>query len=313
MVPPDNTVQYEAPKDRNIIEISQHRASIAYSIKCVPKLIRYLHASAGFPVKEMWIAAIAKGWYITWPGLTIERVYKYLEPSEHTTMGHMKKIQMKIRPTSKTTVPYQHDVSIDSPIPTYTPIMQPTYNQPPHSVVYSVVVKVIPTEELTKKLTNRIAINQAGRYPVTSFEGHKYVTVMVDVDTGYINAAVFSSQKASQLVLGFQECYKELKSKGIIAQVVRLDNEIPKHMIAGFKKEGLDYQLAGPWDHRVVDAERAICIFKNHFIAIRSGTHRAFPQKGWSHLIRHTVITMHILRPSRINPLISAYTQVHLY
>ena len=117
---------------------------------------------------------------------------------------------MKIRPTSKTTVPYQHDVSIDSPIPTYTPITQLTYNQPPCSVVHNVVVKVIPTEELTKELTNRIAIDQAGRYPVTSFEGHKYVTVMVDVDTGYINAAGINSQKAPQLVLGFQECYENL-------------------------------------------------------------------------------------------------------
>ena len=61
-------------------------------------------------------------------------------------------------------------------------------------------MKVISTEELTKELTNRIAIDQAGRYPVTSFEGDKYVTVMVDVDTGYINAAGISSRKAPQLV-----------------------------------------------------------------------------------------------------------------
>ena len=49
MVPADDTVLYEAPKNRDIVEISEHRASIAYSIKCVPKLIRYLYAAAGFP------------------------------------------------------------------------------------------------------------------------------------------------------------------------------------------------------------------------------------------------------------------------
>ena len=65
MVPADNTIQYEAPNQQNIVEITQHRVSVAYSIKCVPKLVRYLHAAAGFPVKKMWIAAIAKGWYIT--------------------------------------------------------------------------------------------------------------------------------------------------------------------------------------------------------------------------------------------------------
>ena len=58
---------------------------------------------------------------------------------------------------------------------------------------------------------------------------------MVDVDTGCINAAPITSQKVPQLVQGFQECYEELKSKGIIARVVRLDNEILKQMIAEFK------------------------------------------------------------------------------
>ena len=203
-------------------------------------------------------------------------------------------------------VPYQHDVTIDSPIPTYTPITQPTNLLPPRSVVHNVVVKVVPTEELTKELTNRIAIDQAGRYPVTSFENDKYATVMVDVDTGYINAAGISSRKAPQLVQGFQECYEELKSKGIIARAVRLDNEISKRMIAEFERQGLDYQLAAPGDHRVVHAEHAIGIFKNHFIAIRSGTHPDFPERGWSHLIRHAVITLNILRSSSINPLISA-------
>ena len=79
-------------------------------------------------------------------------------------------------------------------------------------------------------------------------------------------------------------------------------------MITEFKKQGLDYQLASPEDHCVVNAEKAIGIFKNHFIAIRSGTHPDFPQKGWPHLIRHAVIIMNMLQPSRTNPCISAYT-----
>ena len=134
---------------------------------------------------------------------------------------------------------------------------------------------------------------------------------MVDVDTGYITAAPISSRKSPQLVKGFQECYKELKSKGIIARMVRLDNEILDQMITQFKEQGLDYQLAFPGNHRVVDVERAIGIFKNHFITIRSGTDPVFPQKGWAHLIRHAVITLNMLRPSRINSCISAYTQVY--
>ena len=112
-----------------------------------------------------------------------------------------------------------------------------TSSTPPRSIVHNVAVKVIPVEDYTKDLTKRIAIDQVGWYAVTSFDGYKYVTVMVDVDTEYINAAPITSRKAPQLVQGFQECYEELKSKGIIARVVRLDNEISKRMIAEFKQQ----------------------------------------------------------------------------
>ena len=61
--------------------------------------------------------------------------------------------------------------------------------------------------------------------------------------------------------------------------MVRFDNEISEQMISEFKKQDLDYQLASPGDHCVVDTERAIGIFYNHFIAIRSGTDPAFTYK----------------------------------
>ena len=92
--------------------------------------------------------------------------------------------------------------------------------------------------------------------------------------------------------------------------MARLDNAMLDQMLAESKKQGLDYQLVSPGDHQVVDAERAIGIYKNHFIAIRSETDPAFPQKEWAHLICHAVITLNMLRPSGINPCISAYTQV---
>ena len=62
------------------LTIEQHTATNAYTISCVPALISYLHACAGFPVVTTWIKATNKGWYSTWPGLTVSRVRKHLEP-----------------------------------------------------------------------------------------------------------------------------------------------------------------------------------------------------------------------------------------
>ena len=186
-------------------------------------------------------------------------------------MGHMRKLNKNIRSTKKAPPVFTRHTE---PLPTTKPRTQP------RSVFHNVLVKVIPTLELTKEMTNQIAIDQPGRFPVTSFDNHKYITVVVDVDAGYITAAPIRSRKAAELVRGFTECYDELQSKGIIARLIRLDNEISATMIAEFERLELNYQLASPGDHRVCQAERAIGPFKNHFISILSGMDAEFPSQG---------------------------------
>jgi hypothetical protein len=36
------------------------------------ELIRYLHASAGYPVEDTWTKAIIAGNFTTWPGLSVQ-------------------------------------------------------------------------------------------------------------------------------------------------------------------------------------------------------------------------------------------------
>ena len=45
-----------------------------YSLPSIPQSIRYLHAAAGFPVKESLIDAIKAGNYTTWPGINVKVV-----------------------------------------------------------------------------------------------------------------------------------------------------------------------------------------------------------------------------------------------
>jgi hypothetical protein len=41
-----------------------------YELKTQPELVRYLHASAGFPTKPTWLRAVRNRQYASWPGLT---------------------------------------------------------------------------------------------------------------------------------------------------------------------------------------------------------------------------------------------------
>lgn len=75
--------------------------------------------------------------------------------------------------------------------------------------------------------------------------------------------------------------------------------------------EHLDYQIASPGDHRLNHAERAIQTFKSKFLSFHEGADPSFPKNCWDLAIPQTVLAMNLLRPSKYNPLISAYTQLH--
>merc|ERR1712025_311628 len=57
-------------------------------------------------------------------------------------------------------------------------------------------------------------------------------------------------------------------------------------------------------------AERAIRDVKAHFISIRSIACPNFPTNCWDLLLPHTEDTLNLLRPSKTNPSISAYTSL---
>ena len=52
----------------------QHLANNAYRIETKKELIELYHKAAGHPEKKTWIAAIERGAYASWPGLTVKLV-----------------------------------------------------------------------------------------------------------------------------------------------------------------------------------------------------------------------------------------------
>ena len=61
----------------------------AYNLPSVPDLIAFLHATAGYPVKQTWVDAIKRGAYNTWPGLTPQLAARYCPMPPETLQGHM--------------------------------------------------------------------------------------------------------------------------------------------------------------------------------------------------------------------------------
>ena len=180
------------------------------------------------------IYAINKGWYSKWPGLTSSQVPKHLSPSEHTSMGYMKMIAKAIRSTRKVPPVVQDD----EPEPHPDSITEPTSNI--HDVFAHCIENPLYAD------CNTIVVDLPGRYPDTFFDGHKYIYVMYDTITNYINAKRLTLRRAPELIRIFEECYNDLKKKGFITRLVKFDNDISKKMVQLFEDQNLDYQLVTP-------------------------------------------------------------------
>ena len=60
--------------------------------------------------------------------------------------------------------------------------------------------------------------------------------------------------------------------------------------------------------HRANTTERAIRVCKNHLLSGLALCHEDFPIREWDRLIQQMELTVNLLRNSRINPNLSAWT-----
>jgi hypothetical protein len=69
---------------------SADKANAIFDLPNNRQTLQYLHASAGFPVKEIFLAAVWDGNYATWPGLTTTLIATHFPDLDKTQKGHMK-------------------------------------------------------------------------------------------------------------------------------------------------------------------------------------------------------------------------------
>ena len=134
--------------------------------------------------------------------------------------------------------------------------------------------------------------------------------VLYSYDSNAILATGIKGRKGQELVDGYNILYERLIKAGVKPVIQRLDNEASKALVKCIEEKGLKYQLASPYDHRLNPAERAIQTYKNHLISNLHGCDTEFPASQWCRLIHQCEMTLNMLRRSRINPKLSAYTQL---
>jgi hypothetical protein len=249
-------------------------------------LINYLHAACFSPVKSTWITAIKNGNFASWTGLTEHAVEKHLSKFTSTTKCHLNQQRQNARTTKiKDAKVIVTEPDLDHGIKT--------------QFVYAATIDA-----------GQIYADQTCGFPVVSSKGNKLIMILYDYDSNAILAQPIKDITAPKLLKAFQVMEQELVARGLKPKLMKLENEASKLLKTYLHQEDITFQLVPPYSHRRNSAERAIRSFKDHLISGLCSTDKSFPMHLWDRLLPQAVITLNMLRTSRINPKLSAATHI---
>jgi hypothetical protein len=90
--------------------------------------------------------------------------------------------------------------------------------------------------------------------------------VLIEIDSNAILVEAMKNQTAGKMIRAYQVLVNQLKSAGVTPKMHILDNECSAEFKERIKLNNMIYQLIPPHDHRQNIAEKAIQVFKAHFI-----------------------------------------------
>jgi hypothetical protein len=225
--------------------------------------------------------------FSSWPELNEHNVEKYLSKSTSTAKGHLNQQRQNARTTKiKDAQLLDSETDLDHGIKT--------------QFVYAATIDA-----------GQIYTDQTHRFPVVSSKGNKCIMIIYDYDSNAILATPIKDRTAPELLKAFQVMEQELVARGLEPKLMKLDNEASKLLKDYLYHQDIAFQLVPPHSHRQNSAERAIRSFKDHLIAGLCSTDKSFPMHLWDRILPQAVITLNMLRTSRINPKLSA--AIHIF
>lgn len=269
-------------------------------------LASYLHATLFSPVKHTLLQAIKRNFLTTWPGLTHDLISKHLHPSTFTELGHIRQERHGLRSTKTTdttTSKNNNNINTEENIKDDPILNPPTYSTPytkSNDVIYALISN-----------TDTAYMDLCGRFPFRSSRGNEYILIAFHVDSNAILGRPVKNRQAATLATAWSSIHTELMQCGATINKWVLDNETSYHLQAAMENKNTTFQLVPPHNHRANLAERAIQTFKCHLKSGLASVHPDFPITEWDRLLDQCFLTLNILRPSTVNPNLSAYAYLH--
>eukprot|EP00804_Cyclotella_cryptica_P028204 CCRYP_011045-RA/>CCRYP_011045-RA protein AED:0.18 eAED:0.15 QI:0/0/0/1/1/1/2/0/1234 len=287
-----------------------HTALNMYTLPSKQQQLKYMHQAFFSPPIATLLKAINNNQLQGFPLMTRDLVRKYLAPSPATSKGHMKRPRTGIRSTRSSLK--DTPVAIPTDIPTDEPqigTMPCPHVIPPD--ITDTTCNVFCFAALADKHHGTMYTDATGALPAVKLEGNQYYLVAYAYDPNYIYAIPLRNLRDESIVTAFEHVFQDLKTKGYKPTFNVTDNQATTPIKTYLNTEDCTWQFVEPHNHRVNAAERAIQTFKNHFISGLCSTDSNWPLQLWDTMTEQAIITLNLLRTSRIDPSKSAYHQLH--
>jgi hypothetical protein len=211
-----------------------------FELKTTPKLVRYHHASAGFPTKPRWIAAIKNKQYASWPGLSVDAAQRHFPESDETHKGHGRKTPSRLRSTKpkedqtiNSNDAFQFNKANDVPL---WPIKKEK----------TIFFKIL---DMTDEATQKIWTDQPGHFRKKSSKGCQYMMVLMESESNAILVEAMKNRTSGEMICTYQVLVDQLGSVGIAPKEHILDNECSNDYKEAIKTNNMTYQLVPPHNH----------------------------------------------------------------
>ena len=283
-------------------DVQQHTAFTVYTLPYKQQQLKYMHQTFfNLPIPTL-LKAIENKQLEGIPFMKAELIKKYLARSPATSKGGMKHPRTGIRSTRETRA--QRRARLRRELPETVPIQHPQDKNDSSNNVFCFAA-------LADKQSGTLYTDATGTLPVMSLDGYQYYFIAYDYDTNYIYAIPIKDVQDKTIIAAFDEVFQDLTDKGYKPTLNVTDNQATRPLKKYLKTKNCKWQFVEPHNHRVNAAERAIQTFKNHFIRGLCTTDQDWPMQLWDQLTTQALITLNLVRTSRIDSSKSAYHQIH--
>jgi hypothetical protein len=290
--PPTEYLSNQPPPSKAVYNV--------YELETQPELVQYHHASAGFPTKPTWLAAIKNKHFTSWPGLTLDAARKHFPNSKETHKGHGKKTPSSLRSTKTKQGPL-----FDNCDDAFGDEQEAQLPLRPVKKEKTISYRILDwADEATKKNWS----DQPGRFPKKSSKGNQYIMVLTESDSDVILVETMKNCSSGEMIWAYQKLIDRLHATAIVPKHHILDNKCSDEFKETIKCNKMTYQLVPPHNHHHNHTKKAIQTFKDHFVAILCRAGKEFPLNLWDLLLPQAENTLTMLCPSRMTPTVSAYT-----